>query len=157
MSDIVVTIQSAPIAVVASGASAAGVTITQTPVIVTATGAALSATQVVIDVQQVQVTMTPSLVGVDINVDQVAVAIGSGIGPQGVPGVAGPAGPPIAHLHTQSAAATTWTLNHNLGYRPDVACRNTGGQEIEGEVLHTTLNQAVVYFAVAVAGDARCL
>lgn len=73
---------------------------------------------------------------------------------------AGPAGPPgpagAAHVHTQSSAATTWTINHNLGARPTlVVCADAGGTEIVGQVVHTTTNQTLVYFSVAVSGTAR--
>jgi hypothetical protein len=38
-------------------------------------------------------------------------------GPQGPPG---PPGTSLSYTHTQGSAASTWTVNHNLGFRPDV-------------------------------------
>ena len=70
------------------------------------------------------------------------------------PGPQGPAGG-VAYVHTQSTPSTTWTINHNLGYRPSVELLNTGSQEIEGDVVHTSVNQTVVTFTSAVAGQAR--
>lgn len=57
--------------------------------------------------------------------------------------------------HTQPSAATTWVINHNLGYKPVVGVFTTGGSEVEAEILHASTNQAIVYLAFAMAGSAR--
>lgn len=71
-------------------------------------------------------------------------------GPQGAKGADA-----SAYVHQQPGASATWTINHNLGYRPSVELLNTGSQEIEGDVVHTSVNQTVVTFTSAVAGQAR--
>lgn len=58
-------------------------------------------------------------------------------------------------VHTQGSAATSWTVNHNLGFRPAVEVFSVGGAEIDAEVLHTSLNQTVISFNAATAGSAR--
>lgn len=58
--------------------------------------------------------------------------------------------------HAQGTAATTWIVNHNLGYRPDVSVRNSGGSIIDVEVLHTSVNQCQILLSVSTAGSARC-
>ena len=58
--------------------------------------------------------------------------------------------------HIQAAADSTWTVNHNLGFRPSVTVLSTGGLEMLAEVLHTSLNQALVYFDTPMAGVAVC-
>jgi hypothetical protein len=59
-------------------------------------------------------------------------------------------------LHAQPVpAATLWTINHNLGFRPAVAILDSGGNEIEADVVHTRPNQLVIHFAIPVAGVAR--
>ena len=60
-----------------------------------------------------------------------------------------------AFTHSQVSAATLWTINHNLGFRPAVAILDSGGNEIEADVVHTGPNQLVIYFAIPVAGVAR--
>jgi len=71
-------------------------------------------------------------------------------------GPTGPAGPPgSAYVHLQTAAATTWTINHNLSYRPSVELLDAGSREIDGDVYHPTVNQSVAVFTIAVAGTAR--
>lgn len=54
-----------------------------------------------------------------------------------------------------STPATTWTINHNLGFYPSVQLFSIGRQEIEGGVVHTNENQVVVSFTVPTAGFAR--
>lgn len=78
-------------------------------------------------------------------------------------GVAGPQGPPgpaadgtLSYTHTQSPAATEWIVNHNFGYRPSVRALTVGGAEMLAEVLHSSANQARLYFDSPVAGQAIC-
>lgn len=79
------------------------------------------------------------------------------LAPRGLPGERGEQGEPGSafYLHTQSVAANIWTINHNLGFRPSVRILNSGGGEIEGDVLHTTINQTIIYFTTAIIGTAR--
>lgn len=60
-----------------------------------------------------------------------------------------------SYLHTQASAATTWVINHNLGFNPSIEIRNAGGVVVAGRVTHTTLNQTQVQFNVAITGTAR--
>lgn len=59
------------------------------------------------------------------------------------------------YVHTQSTPAATWTINHNLGYRPLITLLTSGGVEYEAEVVHTSTNQVLVYHTSAKAGTAR--
>lgn len=72
-------------------------------------------------------------------------------GPQGPPGTSG-----TSFEHTQGSASAVWTVNHNLGFRPDVEVRNAGGVVVWCELIHTSINQVVAYFATAISGTARC-
>jgi hypothetical protein len=58
-------------------------------------------------------------------------------------------------VHEQLSGATEWVINHNLGVRPAVAVMDTGGNELDADVVHFSLNQTRIYFAVATAGFAR--
>ena len=69
-------------------------------------------------------------------------------GPQGPAGSGG-------YVFTQTTPSTTWTINHNLGFRPSVELLDTGSQEIDGEVAHPSVNQTVVTLNPATAGLAR--
>ena len=51
--------------------------------------------------------------------------------------------------------ATTWTINHNLGFYPSVELFSIGRQEIDGDIVHTSENQVVVNFTVPTSGFAR--
>lgn len=61
----------------------------------------------------------------------------------------------IAYTHLQSVPNTIWTINHNLGMRPAVSILDTGGNEVEADVVHTNTNQLVIHFAIPIAGLAR--
>jgi len=80
-------------------------------------------------------------------------------GPEGAQGPQGPQGLPgsaaASYTHTQSSASSTWTINHNLGYKPAVELLTVGGVEMEGDVVHVSDNQVIVYFVISVAGTAR--
>lgn len=57
----------------------------------------------------------------------------------------------------QLSASPVWTINHNFGHLPLVTLYNTGRQEIDADITHTSLNQVVVTFAIPVAGFARLI
>lgn len=60
-----------------------------------------------------------------------------------------------AFIHTQSVAATTWTINHNLGFKPSVELFDSSSQEIDASIVHTSNNQIIVTLTVAITGFAR--
>jgi hypothetical protein len=72
-------------------------------------------------------------------------------GTQWVDGVDGGA----AYVFTQSSAATTWTINHNLGHVPSVEVFDSGSQEVDADVSHPNVNQTVIVFSVPLSGFAR--
>jgi hypothetical protein len=61
-----------------------------------------------------------------------------------------------AYQHTQNSASATWTVNHNLGYRPNVALTTLGGLLMLAEVLHINTNQVQVVFDNPTTGLALC-
>jgi len=70
----------------------------------------------------------------------------------------GPQGPSgSAYVHTQTSSSSTWTINHNLGFRPSVELLDSGSQEIDGDIAHPTTNQTVVTLNPATAGLARLI
>lgn len=72
------------------------------------------------------------------------------------PGSMGGGGGGANYLHTQASSSASWTVNHNLGYRPAVSVRSPGGVEVEAEVTHTSVNQCVVTFAAPYTGSVFC-
>lgn len=71
-------------------------------------------------------------------------------GPQGLPGSA-----PQAYTHDQQVPATTWTIDHNLGFRPGgVLVIDTLGEVVLGEITHPDANQTVLVFTAAFSGHA---
>lgn len=61
----------------------------------------------------------------------------------------------INYEHTQSTPSAEWTINHNLGVRPNVQVFSSGGSQVMAEVLHVTINQLKIFFNNPCAGTAR--
>jgi hypothetical protein len=91
-----------------------------------------------------------------VSVPVTTVVTATATGPQGAQGVAGPPGPASAFfIYNQATAASEWTINHNLGFKPSVQAFDTGSQQIEGLVTHLSINTTAIVFVVPVAGFAR--
>ena len=66
-------------------------------------------------------------------------------------------GPSGTYRHVQASAATTWTIDHNLAYRPNVTVIDSiGNESFPGTITHTSINQVVLTFSVGIAGEAYC-
>lgn len=79
----------------------------------------------------------------------------SGSGSAGEPGPPGPPGPALPpYEHSQSSPAATWTVTHNLGFRPLVGVLDSGGSQVFGEVIHDSANQLRILFSTAFSGKA---
>jgi hypothetical protein len=76
-------------------------------------------------------------------------------GPQGPPGPQGAVGVPQSYLHTESSPASSWTVNHNLGFRPTCTVFSVGSVEVEAEVTHISNTQSIIFFVQPTAGTAR--
>lgn len=72
------------------------------------------------------------------------------IGVRGLPGAAS-----SSYHHIQGVASTTWTINHNLGFNPNVSTFDVGGDQFEGDVEHVDLNTTLVHLAYAISGTAN--
>lgn len=53
-------------------------------------------------------------------------------------------------------SSTTWTINHNFGFRPTIELRTVGGQMMMADITHISVNQALVQFLLPTAGTAHC-
>lgn len=56
--------------------------------------------------------------------------------------------------HTQSVASSVWTINHKLGFIPNVYTLNGSGQEIEGVVHPVDTNTITITFSEPITGVA---
>jgi hypothetical protein len=91
-------------------------------------------------------------------------------GPRGATGAAGPTGPTgptvtnqqildvvipaVAYKHNQTSASTTWTINHNLKFFPNVTAFDSGGTMVEGNVVHQSNLSLTIQFSAAISGNA---
>lgn len=79
-------------------------------------------------------------------------------GPQGPPGPAGANGAPGASggffTFTQASPASTWTISHGLGYRPNISVIDSAGSQVEGNTVWTDTNNLTITFSGAFSGVA---
>lgn len=58
-----------------------------------------------------------------------------------------------AYTHNQGTPATTWTIHHDLGYKPGgISIIDSGGTNIEGDIAHLTINTFVITIAYPTSG-----
>jgi hypothetical protein len=70
----------------------------------------------------------------------------------------GPQGPSSASTtYAQPTASSTWTINHNLGYRPHIDLYDLNFELFEGQITHTSVNTSVIVLTIPTAGYARLL
>lgn len=75
-------------------------------------------------------------------------------GPQGPPGVGG--GITNSFFYTQASPASSWVINHNLGFRPNVTVEEAGtGVQIMCAEIHHSVTQVELQFNIPRAGTAR--
>lgn len=65
-----------------------------------------------------------------------------------------PISPGLYLEHTQSVAASTWTVAHNFGKYPVVSVLTPGGLEVDAEIANLSLNVIEIRFASPQIGKA---
>jgi hypothetical protein len=60
----------------------------------------------------------------------------------------------VAYTHTQSVASSTWVVNHNLSFYPNVTVKDSAGTIYEGEISYTSLGSLTLTFSSAFSGTA---
>lgn len=77
-----------------------------------------------------------------------------------ITGPAGPPGPPgpsrSVYTHSQSVAASLWTVSHDLGYFPAISVIDVDGYVMYANVRHVSTAQAVINFPSPMSGVASC-
>jgi hypothetical protein len=58
------------------------------------------------------------------------------------------------YAHTQSVSSATWTITHNLGYRPAVSVVDSGGNYVVGDVNYVSVNALTISFSAPFGGSA---
>ncbi len=61
---------------------------------------------------------------------------------------------PSSYVHTQTIAAPTWEIIHNLSMVPNVRTEDSTGEDIEGVIEIVNQNQLRIYFSQPVSGKA---
>lgn len=60
----------------------------------------------------------------------------------------------VSYEHMQGAANNSWTITHNLGFKPNVTVIDSAGNIVEGEIAYTNTNSLTVSFQSAFSGNA---
>jgi len=60
----------------------------------------------------------------------------------------------VSYEHMQGSANTSWTITHNLGFKPNVTVIDSAGNIVEGEIAYTNTNSLTVSFQSAFSGTA---
>lgn len=76
-------------------------------------------------------------------------------GPKGDKGDQGDVGPAPSFMFYQNTPESTWVIEHNLGFWPNVYVLDTNGDECEGEVQNVSFNRTDIFFSAPFAGRAR--
>lgn len=71
---------------------------------------------------------------------------------EGLQGVSGATGG--AYEHTQGVSSDTWTINHNLGYNPNITVVDSAGTIVEGSYEYVNVNQIIATFTSGFTGKA---
>lgn len=108
--------------------------------------------EVVIVDDQADVVVVDDIPAVVVEQDRIEVVDVGTQGPQGIPGVDGVDGG--SFYHSQAGVSDTWVVSHNLGYRPNVTTFNSADAQVEGEIVHDSVNQLTVTFSSAFSGYA---
>lgn len=60
----------------------------------------------------------------------------------------------VSYEHMQGSASDSWTITHNLGFKPNVTVIDSAGNIVEGEIAYTNTNSLTVSFQSAFSGTA---
>lgn len=109
--------------------------------------------EVTVSVVENPVTVISAEQNVDVSVNEQTVVISLGTsGPQGPSGTIDYG--QLGYVHTQTTAASVWTVNHGLGFTPNVTVVDSAGTVIEGSYNYPNANTIVLTFAGAFSGKA---
>jgi hypothetical protein len=62
--------------------------------------------------------------------------------------------PESVYVHSQNTPSTSWEVQHNLGFFPNVTVVDSGETQVEGNVIYNNINRVTIDFSTAFAGKA---
>ena len=93
-------------------------------------------------------------VTVEVLDDNIVVELGYS-GPQGPKGDTGDAGSAtLSYVHTQASASSSWTINHNLSFVPNITIVDSAGTVVEGQYDYPSNTTIVASFSSPFSGKA---
>lgn len=99
--------------------------------------------------------LEPGVLWVDTSADPPTVWVRDVDGWTAVSGAPGPPGPAGGtYEHDQAVPSAVWTIDHALGFHPNVTIVDTLDRTVWGDVRYPSVNQVVVEFSAAFSGTA---
>ena len=89
---------------------------------------------------------------VEVDSAEIVIEIGTS-GPQGPAGQEGP-GSILSYVHEQLSASTTWNINHNLSFIPNITVVDSNNEVVEGSYSYPDSTNVVLSFSVPISGKA---
>jgi hypothetical protein len=62
--------------------------------------------------------------------------------------------PESVYVHSQNTPLSSWVIEHNLEFFPNVTVVDSGGTQVEGNVVYNNINSVTIDFSTAFAGKA---
>ena len=60
----------------------------------------------------------------------------------------------VSYVHTQDVASSSWIIQHNLGFYPNIVVKDSAGSVVEGEIDYDSANQVTLTFQATFSGTA---
>ena len=60
----------------------------------------------------------------------------------------------VAYQHTQGTTSSSWVIQHNLGFYPNIVVQDSANSIVEGEIVYDSVNQVTLNFQAAFSGMA---
>lgn len=115
--------------------------------------------RVTVEVVENPTTITVDQQNVDVSINETIAEIDIGVsGPQGAKGDKGDPGEvqfsDLSFVYEQFSASTTWLINHNLNFIPNITVVDSAGTVVEGSYSYPNLTSVILNFSNAFAGKA---
>jgi hypothetical protein len=103
--------------------------------------------------QPVEVTVDNNNVSVNLTDDNITLVLGQ-TGPQGPKGDPGIVPSDLGYVHTQSTPSSTWTIEHNLQFIPNITVVDSAGTVVEGSYSYPNSTTVILSFTGSFSGKA---
>jgi hypothetical protein len=101
---------------------------------------------------QIKITSTPLNSVPQLGISSATIAESATVKTIPFPGQKGDSGG--FYEHSQSAVSTVWTINHYLGFNPNVTVMDSANTIVEAEIWYNNTNSLEIRFSHGISGKA---